>query len=102
MIHIDAVKNSISMDVSDEEIARRRSQWKEPAPKVTQGTLYKYTKLVSDASRGCGKLTVDGSSEYCDRLLISFGRSGSSSYRFVMGNRSLPNLKIRKVLVQYC
>ncbi|KAJ9122171.1 hypothetical protein QFC24_004400 [Naganishia onofrii] len=54
MIHIDAIKNSISMEVSDEEIARRRSQWKEPAPKVTQGTLYKYTKLVSDASRGCG------------------------------------------------
>ena len=54
MIHIDAVENSISMDVSDEEIARRKKSWTAPAPKVTQGTLYKYTKLVSDASKGCG------------------------------------------------
>lgn len=42
------------MEVSDEEIARRRESWTAPAPKVTQGTLYKYTKLVSDASKGCG------------------------------------------------
>ena len=54
MIHIDAVANSISMDVSDEELARRKKEWSAPAPKVTQGTLYKYTKLVSDASKGCG------------------------------------------------
>jgi dihydroxy-acid dehydratase len=54
MIHIDAIKNSIAMDVSDEEIARRKEAWTAPAPKVTQGTLYKYTKLVSDASKGCG------------------------------------------------
>lgn len=57
VIHIDAVKNSIAMDVSDEEIARRKASWTAPAPKVTQGTLYKYTKLVSDASKGCGEYT---------------------------------------------
>jgi dihydroxy-acid dehydratase len=55
MIHIDAEKNSISMDVSEEEIARRLSEWKAPPLKVTSGTLYKYTKLVSDASQGCGE-----------------------------------------------
>lgn len=54
VVHIDAIKNSIAMEVSDEEIARRRESWTAPAPKVTQGTLYKYTKLVSDASKGCG------------------------------------------------
>lgn len=59
MIHIDAIKNSIAMDVSDEEIARRKAEWTAPAPKVTQGTLYKYTKLVSDASKGCGTCLVD-------------------------------------------
>jgi dihydroxy-acid dehydratase len=59
VISIDAVKNSIAMEVSDEEIARRRESWTAPAPKVTQGTLYKYTKLVSDASKGCGEWLPD-------------------------------------------
>jgi dihydroxy-acid dehydratase len=44
------------MDVSDEEIERRRKEWKAPPLKVSQGTLYKYTKVVSDASHGCGEL----------------------------------------------
>lgn len=55
MIHIDAISNSISMDVSDQELAKRRESWKAPPLKVSAGTLYKYTKLVSDASQGCGK-----------------------------------------------
>ena len=55
MIHIDAEANSISMDVTDSELERRRKDWKAPPLKVTSGTLYKYTKLVSDASQGCGK-----------------------------------------------
>jgi len=43
------------MDVSDEELARRRAEWVAPPLKVTQGALYKYTKTVSDASHGCGE-----------------------------------------------
>ncbi|KAJ3510583.1 hypothetical protein NMY22_g15939 [Coprinellus aureogranulatus] len=53
VISIDAVKNTLNVDVSEEELARRRAEWKEPPLKVTQGTLYKYTKLVTDASHGC-------------------------------------------------
>lgn len=53
MIHIDAELNSISMDVTDAELDKRRKDWKAPPLKVTSGTLYKYTKLVSDASQGC-------------------------------------------------
>lgn len=52
-IHIDAVKNTLTMEVSEEEIARRRRQWVAPPLKVSQGTLFKYVKLVSDASHGC-------------------------------------------------
>lgn len=53
-IAIDAVKNTINvLNVSDEEWARRRAGWKAPPLKVNQGTLYKYTKAVEDASRGC-------------------------------------------------
>jgi len=43
------------MEVSDEELERRRKEWKAPPLKVTQGTLFKYTKVVSDASHGCGE-----------------------------------------------
>ena len=52
-IHIDAVKNSIELKVSEEELARRKREWKPPPLKVSQGTLYKYTKVVEDASKGC-------------------------------------------------
>jgi dihydroxy-acid dehydratase len=53
VITVDAVKNSIDMGVSDDELARRRAEWKAPPLKVSQGTLYKYVKLVEDASKGC-------------------------------------------------
>jgi dihydroxy-acid dehydratase len=52
VVTIDAVKNEINLDVPAEEIARRLSGWK-PAPcKERRGTLAKYAKLVSSASRG--------------------------------------------------
>lgn len=53
VIHIDAVKNILDLQVSEEELARRRKEWKAPPLKVRQGTLYKYIKMVSNASEGC-------------------------------------------------
>lgn len=53
IIEIDAVNNSINVKISEEEIAKRRAAWKQPPLKVTNGILYKYAKLVKDASRGC-------------------------------------------------
>jgi len=53
VISVDAVKNSIELQVSDEELSRRRKLWKAPPLKTTQGTLYKYVKVVENASRGC-------------------------------------------------
>ncbi len=53
IIEIDGVNTSINVKISDEEIAKRRAAWKQPALKVTNGTLYKYAKLVKDASHGC-------------------------------------------------
>lgn len=52
-ILIDATNNQIQLLVSEEEIARRRSQWTQPALKVSKGVLYKYAKTVADASEGC-------------------------------------------------
>ncbi|WP_158825105.1 dihydroxy-acid dehydratase [Mucilaginibacter lacusdianchii] len=52
-ITIDAVNNTINVNISDEELAYRRSEWQQPAPPVTKGLLYKYFKQVKDASEGC-------------------------------------------------
>jgi dihydroxy-acid dehydratase len=53
IITIDAENNSLSFEVSDEEIARRQAAWTMPAYKATRGTLYKYIKNVKNASEGC-------------------------------------------------
>jgi len=53
VIELDAAKNTITLKVSDEIIAERRSKWQKPALKVTKGVLYKYAMCVKDASQGC-------------------------------------------------
>jgi dihydroxy-acid dehydratase len=53
MITIDAEKNSISVALTDEELARRKANWKQPSLKVQKGSLYKYARTVSSASTGC-------------------------------------------------
>ncbi|OCH91219.1 dihydroxy-acid dehydratase [Obba rivulosa] len=53
IISVDAVKNSIELQVSPEELEQRRKAWTAPPLKVSQGTLFKYVKVVEDASRGC-------------------------------------------------
>lgn len=53
IIEIDAVNNTINVKLSDEEIAARRANWKQPALKVDKGVLYKYAKTVANASEGC-------------------------------------------------
>jgi len=53
VISIDAEKNTLAVDLSDEEIAERKKNWIAPPLKATSGSLYKYIKLVSSASQGC-------------------------------------------------
>jgi dihydroxy-acid dehydratase len=53
MIIIDAETNTISMEVSDEELQKRRQNWTQPKLKFDRGVLYKYAKTVSSASKGC-------------------------------------------------
>ncbi|KAH9854645.1 dihydroxy-acid and 6-phosphogluconate dehydratase [Lenzites betulinus] len=53
IISVDAVQNTIALRVPEDELARRRAAWTAPPLKVQQGTLYKYVKLVADASKGC-------------------------------------------------
>ncbi|KAI5813684.1 dihydroxy-acid/6-phosphogluconate dehydratase [Pyronema omphalodes] len=58
MVTIDAVANTISMAVSNEEIAVRLSNWKAPPLKVNRGTLAKYAHLVGDASHGVCQFSI--------------------------------------------
>ena len=52
-IAIDAVNNKLTLNVSEEEINRRKQSWKQPELKIKQGVLYKYAKCVASASEGC-------------------------------------------------
>jgi len=52
-VTIDAESNRIDVDLSDDELARRRDAWTAPPYKFTRGTLYKYIKNVKTASEGC-------------------------------------------------
>lgn len=53
VITIDAGNNTLAVDISDEEMAKRRAAWTMPAYKATRGTLFKYIKNVKNASEGC-------------------------------------------------
>ncbi len=52
-ISIDATLNSITLDISDEEMEKRRSAWTAPELKFKRGVLSKYARNVSSASEGC-------------------------------------------------
>jgi len=51
-ITIDAHQLLLLLNVSDDELARRRAAWKQPAPRYTRGVLAKFAKLASTASKG--------------------------------------------------
>jgi dihydroxy-acid dehydratase len=51
-ITIDAHQRLLQLNVSEEELERRREAWKPPAPRYTRGVLAKYAALVSSASLG--------------------------------------------------
>ena len=52
-IEIDVANKTITLQVAEEEIARRKAAWIQPPLKATKGILFKYAKYVQDASEGC-------------------------------------------------
>ena len=52
MIEIDINNLSIKLDVSDEELAKRKAAWKPRQPKVTTGYLARYAAMVTSGNRG--------------------------------------------------
>jgi dihydroxy-acid dehydratase len=51
-IFIDIPNRELSLEVDEEELARRRAAWKAPEPKIKHGYLYRYAKAVTSASTG--------------------------------------------------
>ncbi|HXB08241.1 MAG TPA: dihydroxy-acid dehydratase, partial [Puia sp.] len=52
-IELDATKNTITLKISPEELAKRKGAWKQPALKATNGVLFKYARQVKTAADGC-------------------------------------------------
>lgn len=52
-IEIDATKNTITLKISEAEIAKRKAAWKQPPLKAKKGILYKYARQVKSAADGC-------------------------------------------------
>ena len=52
-ITIDAENNTLTLEVSEEEIDSRRVAWSPPEYKAKSGVLWKYIRTVSSASEGC-------------------------------------------------
>jgi len=51
-ITIDAHRLLLQLNVSDEELARRKAAWKQPAPRYTRGVLAKFANNAASASMG--------------------------------------------------
>ena len=51
-ITLDINNYKITLEVSDEELAKRRAEWVAPEPKVKTGYLARYAKMVSSADKG--------------------------------------------------
>jgi dihydroxy-acid dehydratase len=52
MITLDAIKGTLNVDLSDEELGRRRAEWKAPERPPLSGYLWKYAQGVGNALNG--------------------------------------------------
>jgi dihydroxy-acid dehydratase len=51
-ILIDIPNRTLTLEVTEEEMSRRREEWSAPELKVKEGYLYRYAKIVSSANTG--------------------------------------------------
>ncbi len=52
IIHFDIPNRTMTLEVAEEELAKRRAAWKAPEPRFKKGVFAKYVKTVSSASEG--------------------------------------------------
>jgi dihydroxy-acid dehydratase len=53
IIELDAVKNTITLKVAEDVLAKRKAAWKQPLLKAEKGILFKYARQVKTAAEGC-------------------------------------------------
>ncbi|HYC29916.1 MAG TPA: dihydroxy-acid dehydratase [Chitinophagaceae bacterium] len=53
IIELDATKNTITVQISEDELSLRREKWKQPQLKAQKGILFKYARHVKTAAHGC-------------------------------------------------
>ncbi len=51
-IEINITAKRVSLKVSEEELKKRRERWRPPEPKIKEGYVYRYSKLVSSGAKG--------------------------------------------------
>lgn len=51
-IQIDIDNNSLNVDISDEEMAKRKAEWKPRTPEITEGYVARYASMVTSGNRG--------------------------------------------------
>ena len=51
-IVIDIPNRTLTLDVPEDEITRRKAEWKRPAPKINHGYLARYAAMVTSADTG--------------------------------------------------
>jgi dihydroxy-acid dehydratase len=51
-IEINITAKHLNLKVSEEELKRRRESWRAPEPKIKEGYVYRYSKLVSSGAKG--------------------------------------------------
>jgi len=61
-IELDVDARRLHLDVSDDELARRRAQWKAPAPHARRGWVKLYCETVQQADKGVDLEFLVGSS----------------------------------------
>ncbi len=59
-IRIDIPGRKLELLVPEEELARRREEWRRPEPRVKSGYLVRYARLVTSASQGAVLLSSSG------------------------------------------
>ncbi len=52
IISIDIPAKRIDLKISEEEMEKRKKEWKKPEPKIKEGVLYRYSQIVSSAANG--------------------------------------------------
>jgi dihydroxy-acid dehydratase len=60
MVVVDVAKRTLDVELSDEELARRRAAWQPPAPHYTRGVMAKYAATVLQASDGAATNVANG------------------------------------------